>query len=105
MHIRCRRNCIEITTSNPAFAQHFIDLIHEKIHKRPTRLTIKVEAKHLPIISELMKQGFLLSLGFDKNCHIRFTVDDNALEFVLYIYHSPNKELARDAEEAAWVIR
>lgn len=52
-----------------------------------------------------MKQGFLLQLGFEKSCYIHFGIDDSSFEFVLDIYHSPNKDLARLAEEAAWAIK
>ena len=102
--IKAKQKRIEVTTSNFSYAEHFIEMIHDRIHRNPAKKQVQIEGKHLPILSELMKSGFLLALGFEMKCFIHFGLNDTSMQFVLDIYHSPNKELAKLAEEVVWAI-
>ena len=66
---------------------------------------LKIEGRHLPILSELMTSGFLSQVGLEKSCCIHFDFSSISNDFMLDIYHSSNQELLRQADEGLCTIR
>lgn len=40
--IKIKQKRIEVTTSNFTYAEHFIEMIHERIHTNPTKKQVKI---------------------------------------------------------------